>query len=152
MRWTARTSWESFWGTKGSENAEDSITVTFKDGAQTIDDVRLYFYQTSSSQTITGYKEPSVYTLEYQDESGEWKALPNQVRTPTYAGRELQPLIQFDPVTATAIRATFTPQAGPGHRSEVDPGVQHRHRADRRTDQPGSEHRRVRRQQHLVRR
>ena len=102
---------ESFWGTKGSENAEDSITVTFKDGAQTIDDVRLYFYQTSSSQTITGYKEPSVYTLEYQDESGEWKALPNQVRTPTYAGANYN-RIQFDPVTATAIRATFTPQAG----------------------------------------
>lgn len=102
---------ESFWGTKGSSNDTDTITVTFKDGAQTIDDVRLYFYQTSSSQTITGYKEPSVYTLEYLDESGEWKTLPNQVRTPTYAGANYN-RVQFDPVTTTAIRATFTPQAG----------------------------------------
>ena len=59
---------ESFWGTKGSKNAKDSLTVTFKNGVQNIDDVRLYFYQTSSSQTIAGYGEPSVYTLEYQDE------------------------------------------------------------------------------------
>lgn len=56
---------ESFWGTKGSKNAKDSLTVTFKNGVQNIDDVRLYFYQTSSSQTIAGYSEPSVYTLEY---------------------------------------------------------------------------------------
>ena len=59
---------ESFRGTKGSKNAKDSLTVTFKNGVQNIDDVRLYFYQTSSSQTIAGYSEPSVYTLEYQDE------------------------------------------------------------------------------------
>lgn len=102
---------ESFWGTKGSPNAKDTITVTFKGGAQTIDDVRLYFYQTSSSQTISGYKEPSVYTLEYQDAAGEWHSLPNQVRTPTYAGANYN-RIQFDPVSAVAIRATFTPQAG----------------------------------------
>ena len=72
---------ESFWGTKGSKNAKDSLIVTFKNGVQNIDDVRLYFYQTSSSQTIAGYSEPSVYTLEYQDEAGAWHVLPNQVRT-----------------------------------------------------------------------
>ena len=102
---------ESFWGTKGTENAKDSITVKFKDGVQTIDDVRLYFYQTSSSQTISGYSEPSVYTLEYQNEAGEWQVLPNQVRTPTYAGANYN-RVQFDPVNAQAIRATFTPQSG----------------------------------------
>ena len=102
---------ESFWGTKGSENDKDSITVTFKDGAQTIDDVRLYFYQTSSSQTVTGYSEPALYTLEYQDESGQWQSIPGQVHTPTYAGANYN-RVQFEPVTATAIRATFTPQAG----------------------------------------
>ena len=102
---------ESFWGTKGSPNAKDTITVTFKGGAKTIDDVRVYFYQTSSSQTINGYKEPAVYTLEYQDADGSWKALPNQVRTPAFAGANYN-RVQFDPVTTKAIRATFTPQGG----------------------------------------
>ena len=102
---------ESFWGTKGSKNAKDSLTVTFKNGVQNIDDVRLYFYQTSSSQTIAGYGEPSVYTLEYQDEAGAWHVLPNQVRTPTYAGANYN-RVQFSKVVAKAIRATFTPQAG----------------------------------------
>lgn len=102
---------ESFWGTKGSKNAKDSLTVTFKNGVQNIDDVRLYFYQTSSSQTIAGYSEPSVYTLEYQDEAGAWHVLPNQVRTPTYAGANYN-RVQFSKVVAKAIRATFTPQAG----------------------------------------
>ena len=102
---------ESFWGTKGSKNAKDSLTVTFKNGVQNIDDVRLYFYQTSSSQTISGYSEPSVYTLEYQDEAGAWHVLPNQVRTPTYAGANYN-RVQFSKVVAKAIRATFTPQAG----------------------------------------
>lgn len=102
---------ESFWGTKGSKNAKDSITVTFKDGAKTIDDVRLYFYQTSSSQTISGYAEPSVYTLEYQDASGAWHEMTNQVRTPTYPEANYN-RVQFDAVEATAIRATFTAQAG----------------------------------------
>ena len=102
---------ESFWGTKGSKNAKDSLTVTFKNGVQNIDDVRLYFYQTSSSQTISGYSEPSVYTLEYQDEAGAWHVLPNQVRTPIYAGANYN-RVQFSKVVAKAIRATFTPQAG----------------------------------------
>ena len=106
-----KTVMESFWGTKGSTNDKDTITATFKGGAKTIDDVRLYFYQTSSSQTISGYSEPSLYSLEYQDESGQWHTLPNQVRTPTYAGANYN-RVQFDSVKAKAIRATFTPQAG----------------------------------------
>ena len=106
-----KTVMESFWGTKGSANGKDAITATFKDGTKAIDDIRLYFYQTSSSQTISGYNEPSLYSLEYQDESGQWHTLPNQVRTPTYAGANYN-RVQFDSVRAKAIRATFTPQAG----------------------------------------
>jgi beta-L-arabinobiosidase len=103
---------ESFWGTKGSENGKDSIDVTFKGGAQDIDDIRLYYYQTSSSQTISGYGEPSVYKLEYQSEDGAWHAIDGQVRTPAYAGANYN-RIQFPTVhKAKAIRVTFTPQAG----------------------------------------
>ncbi|MBT1181462.1 Ig-like domain-containing protein [Bifidobacterium sp. CP2] len=106
-----RTVMESFWGTKGSSNAKDSITVTFKGGAKTIDDIRLYYYQSSSSQTISGYAEPANYKLEYLADDGTWKPLANQVRTPNYAGANYN-RVQFDAVTTKAIRATFTPQAG----------------------------------------
>ncbi|KFI92760.1 bacterial Ig-like domain-containing protein [Bifidobacterium saguini DSM 23967] len=106
-----KTVMESFWGTKGSKNKTDSLTVTFKNGAQDIDDIRLYYYQTSSSQTISGYAEPANYKLEYQKEDGTWVPIEGQVRTPNYASANYN-RIQFTPVKAKAIRATFTPQAG----------------------------------------
>ncbi len=52
---------ESFWGTRDPRTAKDSLTVTFKNGVQNIDDVRLYFYQTSSSQTIAATVSVGVH-------------------------------------------------------------------------------------------
>ncbi len=101
---------ESFWGSKGSSNKTDTLTVTFKQ-PQTIDDIRLYFYQSSSSQTISGYAEPANYKLEYTENGTDWKPLTNQVRTPAYAGANYN-RVQFDAVNAKAVRAIFTPQAG----------------------------------------
>jgi beta-L-arabinobiosidase len=97
---------EPFWGTEGSPNAKDSLSVTFKQ-AQSVDDIRLYFYQTSSSATVKGYAEPSVYTLEYQDEQGKWNNIPDQARTPEFPQANYN-RIQFPTVKAKAIRATFT--------------------------------------------
>ncbi len=54
---------EPFWGTAGSPNAKDSLTVDLG-GEKSFDDIRTYFYDTSSSATAPGYAEPSVYTLE----------------------------------------------------------------------------------------
>ena len=106
-----KTVMESFWGTKGSENKTDTLNIKFKDGKQKIDDLRLYFYQSSSSQTISGYAEPANYKLEYQKDDGTWAPIADQVRTPNYAGANYN-RIQFTPVETTTIRVTFTPQAG----------------------------------------
>lgn len=105
-----KTVMESFWGTKGSENKTDTLNIKFKDGKQKIDDIRLYFYQSSSSQTISGYAEPANYKLEYQKDDGTWAPIADQVRTPNYAGANYN-RIQFTPVETTTIRVTFTPQA-----------------------------------------
>ena len=48
---------EPFWGTAGSPNAKDSLTVEL-DGEQAFDDARVYFYDSSSSATVAGYREP----------------------------------------------------------------------------------------------
>ena len=106
-----KTVMESFWGTKGSGNKTDTLNIKFKDGKQKIDDIRLYFYQSSSSQTISGYAEPANYKLEYQKDDGTWAPIADQVRTPNYAGANYN-RIQFTPVETTTIRVTFTPQAG----------------------------------------
>lgn len=123
---------ESFWGTKGSKNAKDSITIELNEPS-TIDDIRLYFYQTSSSQTVPGYAEPSVYSLEYQDANGTFKpvaglakqsastaanesddgfkSFEQQVRTPARPTANYNH-VQFAPVATQRIRVTVVPQAG----------------------------------------
>ncbi|MFP7707031.1 Ig-like domain-containing protein [Trueperella sp. LYQ141] len=105
-----RTVHELFWGSAGSPNATDSLTLTFP-SAQTIDDVRLFFYQTSSSATVSGYAEPSVYTLEYQDASGAWKTIPDQARTPIYPQPNYNH-IQFPAITTQKLRVNLTHAAG----------------------------------------
>lgn len=100
---------QKFWSTKGSDNDKDSLTVNF-DEPTNIDDVRAFFYQTSSSNTESGYLEPAMYTLEYR--SGDsWEPLPDQARTPAIPQANFN-RVQFPSVTADAIRVTVTPQPG----------------------------------------
>lgn len=105
------TSNNNFWATKGTPNKTDTLTVDFgKD--QTIDDVRLYFYKTTTSATTSGYAEPQMYTVEYLDSAdNQWKAVPDQARTPAIAQGNLN-RVQFTPVTTSQIRVTVTPQSG----------------------------------------
>lgn len=78
--------------------------------AKKLDDVRLFFYQTTSSSTAAGFAEPATYRLEYLD-GDTWKAIPSQARTPEIPTANLN-RVQFPTVTAQKIRATFTPQPG----------------------------------------
>ena len=110
-----KTVMESFWGTKGSENKTDTLNIKFKDGKQKIDDIRLYFYQSSSSQTISGYAEPANYKLEYQKDDGTWAPIADQVRTPNYAGANYN-RIQWRP----------RPSASPSRRRPAWPSVSRR--------------------------
>ena len=100
---------EPFWGTAGSPNAEDSLTVEL-DGEQSFDDARVYFYDSSSSATVAGYREPALYTLEVRQD-GEWSPIPLQARTPAYPRANLNH-VQFPEVTGDAVRITVTHAGG----------------------------------------
>lgn len=94
---------EPFWGTAGSPNATDSLEVDL--GApQTVDDVRLYFYRSSTSATVAGYAAPALYTVEY-DDAGTWVPVPDATRTPTYP-RANENRVQFPAVTTQRLRVT----------------------------------------------
>lgn len=100
---------EPFWGTAGSPNASDSIDVDLG-SAKTFDDLRLYFYRTSTSTTVPGYTSPAMYQLSYLDGS-TWKTVPGQLRTPTVPGDNLNE-VRFAPVTAQKVRVSVTHTPG----------------------------------------
>src|SRR5699024_5745614 len=109
---------EPFWGTNGSPNAQDSLVVDLGE-EQTFDDLRVYFYRTSSSDspqggrlagTRQGYAAPQTYTVEYFD-GQDWQAIREQARTPAYP-RGNYNHIQFPSVTGTKVRLTATHMPG----------------------------------------
>lgn len=100
---------EPFWGTAGSPGARDSIEVDLG-SPQPVDDVRVYFYASSSTATVPGYAEPSLYTVEYLDGT-QWRPVPSQARTPAYPRANLN-RSQFPEVTATKVRVTVTHASG----------------------------------------
>ena len=100
---------EPFWGTAGSPNATDQLEVDLG-SAQPVDDVRLYFYRSSSTATVAGYAAPSLYTLEYRDAAG-WHVIPQQARTPVYSTANYN-RVQFPQVTADRLRVTVTHASG----------------------------------------
>lgn len=114
---------EPFWGTVGSPNEQDSLEVDF--GARrTFDEVRLYFYRTSSSDapqggrlagTRQGYAAPSMYTVEYFD-GRTWRPVPDQTKSPVYP-RANYNLVRFPSVVGTKVRVTVT--HAPGFRTGV---------------------------------
>ncbi|WP_229073301.1 OmpL47-type beta-barrel domain-containing protein [Actinoplanes sp. DH11] len=104
---------EPFWGTAGSPDATDAITVDLG-GQKTIDDVRVHFYKTSSTATVQGYAPPAQFTVEYDNGAG-WTTVPDQSRTPVYPQGNLNQ-VRFPEVTAEKLRITVhhTPGARTG--------------------------------------
>lgn len=100
---------EPFWGSAGSPNAQDTLTVELG-SSQTFDDARVFFYRSSSSGTVAGYAEPSLYTVEYRAD-GEWRPVPEQARTPAMPRANLN-RIQFPEVTGDAVRITVNHASG----------------------------------------
>ena len=111
---------EPFWGTAGSPNATDSLEVEL-DGTQTVDDVRLYFYRSSSTATVQGYAAPELYTLEYHDAAG-WHPVTGQARTPVYSTANLNH-VQLPAVAGGPAARDGQARRGLPHGSEGDPGV-----------------------------
>ena len=114
---------EPFWGTVGSTSEQDSLTIDL--GAeQTFDEVRLYFYRTSSSNapqggrlagTRQGYAAPSMYSVEYFDGT-QWQPVPGQAKDPVYPSANYN-RVQFPEVTGSQVRVTVT--HAPGFRTGV---------------------------------
>lgn len=106
------TTMESFWGTAGSPNASDSLTIDVANGgaAVPVNDVRVYFYRTSTTATAQGYAAPSQYLVEYNDGSG-WKAVPDQARASVYPQGNYNQ-VQFPTVSAKQLRITVQHAAG----------------------------------------
>lgn len=100
---------EPFWGTSGSNDTADTLTVDFGD-TRTIDDIRLYFYKTAANFTVQGYAEPSIYTLEYWD-GAQWQSIDGQSRSPN-APEANYNRIQFPAISTSKIRAAFTHASG----------------------------------------
>ncbi|GKW20069.1 carbohydrate-binding protein [Pectobacterium araliae] len=105
---------EPFWGTVGSPHGSDWVALDFGH-PQPIDDVRLYFYRSSSAEgaqngavtgTRAGYAPPWLYLLQY-DDKGIWKNVPEQVRdTPFAQGNRNR--IRFPPITTQKLRVQVT--------------------------------------------
>jgi len=105
---------EPFWGTAGSPSASDWIALDF--GApRTFDDVRLYFYRSSSptgeqhgfpSGTRAGYAPPWMYVLQYFD-GHDWKNVAGQVRDMLLAQGNVN-RVRFPAITAQRLRVQVT--------------------------------------------
>lgn len=109
---------EPFWGTAGSPNSTDTLEIDLGEPT-TFDDVRVYFYRTSSSDaeqggreagTRQGYAAPQLYTVEYFDGS-TWHPIEGQARTPTYPTGNYNHL-QFPEVTGSKVRISVTHLSG----------------------------------------
>ncbi|MBT0994180.1 Ig-like domain-containing protein [Cellulomonas sp. DKR-3] len=100
---------EPFWGTAGSPNATDQLVVDLGE-EQAVDEVRLYFYKSSTTATVQGYALPQVYGLEY-DDGGEWVPVDDQARTPAYVTANGN-VVRFPSVTTSKVRLTVKHAAG----------------------------------------
>ncbi len=100
---------EPFWGTAGSPAAADSLQIDLQ-GAHPVDDVRVYFYNTSSTGTVPGYAPPAQFLVEYDDGSG-FKPVPGQHRAPAYPRGNFNH-VRFPEVTAEKLRITVQHSAG----------------------------------------
>ncbi|ROP43178.1 Ig-like domain-containing protein [Pseudokineococcus lusitanus] len=101
---------EPFWGTAGTSSGSDALTVEL-DGEQTVDEARVHFYRTSTSDapqggrtagTRPGYAAPESYRLEYRT-GGGWQPVPQPSATPSAPRANLN-VLRFAPVTTTALR------------------------------------------------
>jgi hypothetical protein len=105
---------EPFWGTADSPSASDWIELDFAT-PQTFDDVRLYFYRSSSpageqhgfpSGTRAGYAPPWMYVLQYFD-GRTWQNVAGQVRdVPIAQGNRNR--VRFPAITTQRLRVLVT--------------------------------------------
>lgn len=92
----------------GSPNPSDSVTFQF-DGTQTVDNVKVYFY---NDRRPNGYAAPQTFGVEYLDADGTtWKPVEGQFRYPDYVAANYNN-VEFNAVNTAAIRVHFTHASG----------------------------------------
>lgn len=105
---------EPFWGSIGSPSPQDWVELDFGQ-PRPIDDVRLYFYRSSSpageqhgffSGTRAGYAPPWMYSLQYLD-GAQWKTIPGQSRDEPIAQGNLN-RVRFPAITTSRLRVLVT--------------------------------------------
>ncbi|WP_165218887.1 Ig-like domain-containing protein [Schaalia sp. ZJ1691] len=95
---------EPFWGTAGTTNAMDTLDLDLGT-VQSVDDVRVFFYRSSTTATVPGYAAPKQFLLQYWD-GNEWKPVPRQARTPLYPQGNLN-IVRFPEVETSRLRLVF---------------------------------------------
>ena len=105
---------EPFWGTAGSPNTSDSIDIDLQ-GSRDIDDVRVYFYKTTTTATVPGYAPPAQFTVSYDDGDG-FRPVPGETRSPAYPRGNLNQ-VRFPSVKAAKLRITV--QHSPGFKTGI---------------------------------
>lgn len=96
----------------GSSNSSDSITLDFA-SKQTIDNVKLHFY---NNRLKNGFDAPDSYEIMYQNDSGEWKNIVGQNRTPSAATSNYNN-IEFVPVETRFLKIIVT------HKKNYNTGI-----------------------------
>lgn len=100
---------EPFWGTAGSPSTTDTLVVDLGQ-ERAVDEVRLHFYKSSTTATVSGYALPQVYGLEY-DDGGTWVPVADQARTPAYVTANGN-VVRFPEVTTGKVRLTVKHASG----------------------------------------
>ncbi|WP_240658577.1 galactose-binding domain-containing protein [Microbacterium sp. CPCC 204701] len=94
---------EPYWGNHGTTEANGYIDLDF--GApQQFDNVKVWFV---SDRQVGGYRQPQGYSVQVQNEAGEWVTVPDAFKAPKIPGPKFNEAL-FETVTASKVRLAFT--------------------------------------------
>jgi hypothetical protein len=94
---------EPYWGNYGTEGNSGYIDLDFGT-PQSFDNVKVWFV---SDRQAGGYREPQGYSIQVQNEAGEWVTVPDAFKSPKIPGPKFNEAL-FETVTASTVRVAFT--------------------------------------------
>lgn len=95
------------WTTQGSPNDKDTLELDF--GVERpLENLKLYFLDDGLGGNV---RVPQSYTLDFWDGT-RWQPIPRQTHVPTQPEGHKPNIVSFPLLSASKVRATFTPQDG----------------------------------------
>ncbi|WP_260837466.1 discoidin domain-containing protein [Microbacterium sp. SLBN-146] len=94
---------EPYWGNYGTEGNSGYVDLDFG-SPQSFDNVKVWFV---SDRQAGGYREPQGYSIQVQNEAGEWVTVPDAFKAPKIPGPKFNEAL-FETVTASKVRVAFT--------------------------------------------